>query len=301
MKIRNIYKFYLDLHSRTSRSCRPVIMKHFLTILLILITTAAGARDFKVHGPQGGIAMDITLPKGFDPETGKCPMVILMHGIFSSGNIVPIPALARELADNGIASIRFDFGGHWRSEGEMQQMTIGKEIEDALAMWEYAKTLPYVSEIGLLGHSQGGVVASMTAGILESRGEKPAGLVLIAPGSVVQDACRNGRFFGAEFNPADPPEFVKCFGIMKLGREYILSTQELDIYGTAKDYTGPVRLIHGSKDTIVPMSCSERYVEVYGEKAELIVVEGENHLITRKKKKVVALSVGFFKEVCNMD
>lgn len=276
-------------------------MKNFLTILLILITTAAGARDFKVHGPQGGIAMDITLPKGLDPETEKCPMVILMHGIFSSGNIVPIPALARELADNGIASIRFDFGGHWRSEGEMQQMTIGKEIEDALAIWEYARSLPYVSEIGLLGHSQGGVVASMTAGILESRGEKPAGLVLIAPGSVVQDACRNGRFFGAEFNPADPPEFVKCFGIMKLGREYILSTQDLDIYGTAKAYTGPVRLIHGSKDTIVPMSCSERYVETYGDRSELIVVEGENHLITRKKKKVVVLSVRFFKEVWNMD
>lgn len=276
-------------------------MKHFLTILLILITTAAGARDFKVHGPQGGIAMDITLPKGLDPETEKCPMVILMHGIFSSGNIVPIPALARELADNGIASIRFDFGGHWRSEGEMQQMTIGKEIEDALAIWEYARSLPYVSEIGLLGHSQGGVVASMTAGILESRGEKPAGLVLIAPGSVVQDACRNGRFFGAEFDPADPPEFVKCFGIMKLGREYILTTQDLDIYGTAKDYTGPVRLIHGSKDTIVPMSCSERYVETYGDRSELIVVEGENHLITRKKKKVVVLSVRFFKEVWNMD
>ena len=272
-------------------------MKNFLTILLILITTAAGARDFKVHGPQGGIAMDITLPKGFDPETEKCPMVILMHGIFSSGNIVPIPALARELADNGIASIRFDFGGHWRSEGEMQQMTIGKEIEDALAILEYARSLPYVSEIGLLGHSQGGVVASMTAGILESRGEKPAGLVLIAPGSVVQDACRNGRFFGAEFNPADPPEFVKCFGIMKLGREYILSTQDLDIYGTAKGYTGPVRLIHGSKDTIVPMSCSERYVEVYGEKAELIVVEGENHMITRRKKQVVDLARAFFTEL----
>jgi pimeloyl-ACP methyl ester carboxylesterase len=276
-------------------------MKRFITILLVLITSAAGARDFKVHGPQGGIAMDITLPKGLDPETEKCPIVVLMHGIFSSGNIVPIPALARELADAGIASIRFDFGGHWRSEGEMQLMTIGKEIEDALAIWEYARSLPYVSEIGLLGHSQGGVVASMTAGILESRGEKPAGLMLIAPGSVVQEACRNGRFFGAEFNPADPPEFVKCFGIMKLGREYILTTQELDIYGTAKAYTGPVRLIHGSKDKIVPMSCSERYAETYGDRSELIVVEGENHLITRKKKKVVALSVGFFKELWNMD
>lgn len=305
-----------------------VNMKNLLTTLTVLVCLLLGGaeadaarrgdREFKVYGPQGGIAMDVTLPDGVDPEawtigaiegtgategtgtTGrKCPMVILMHGIFSSGNIVPMPALARELAKAGIASIRFDFGGHWRSEGEMQKMTIGNEIADALAMWEYAKSLPYVSEIGLLGHSQGGVVASMTAGILAERDEEPAGLVLIAPGSVIQDACRNGRFFGAEFDPADPPEYVKCFGMMKLGREYILTTQELDIYGTAKAYTGPVRLIHGSKDTIVPLSCSERFVETYGERSELIVVEGENHMITLRKKKTVDLAVEFFRNLWN--
>lgn len=73
---------------------------------------------------------------------------------------------------------------------------------------------------------------------------------------------------------------------MKLGREYILTTQELDIYGTAKAYTGPVRLIHGSKDTIVPMSCSEKFVETYTQDAELIVIEGENNMITRKLRTV---------------
>ena len=34
-------------------------------------------------------------------------------------------------------------------EGQMQRMTVGKEIEDVLAIWEYAKSLPYVSNIGL--------------------------------------------------------------------------------------------------------------------------------------------------------
>lgn len=270
-------------------------MKRLSIILLLLTLSLPGfSKEYKVHGPQGGLAMEVTLPDGFNEETDKCPMVILMHGIFSSKNIVPIPALARSLAKEGIASICFDFGGHWKSEGQMQQMTVGKEIEDALAMWEYAKSLPYVSKIGLLGHSQGGVVASMTAGILASRGEVPDALVLIAPGSVVQDACRNGRFFGAEFNPSDPPEYVKCFGIMKLGREYILSTQELDIYGTAQDYTGPVRLIHGSKDNIVPLSCSEKFVDTYKQESELIIVEGENHMITRRLRKVVAHAVTFF-------
>ena len=270
-------------------------MKRLYAILLfITVSLTAFSKEYKVHGPQGGLAMEVTLPDGFNEETDKCPMVILMHGIFSSKNIVPIPALAKALSKEGIASICFDFGGHWKSEGQMQQMTVGKEIEDALAMWEYAKSLPYVSKIGLLGHSQGGVVASMTAGILASRGEAPAALVLVAPGSVIQDACKGGRFFGAEFNPADPPEYVKCFGIMKLGREYILSTQELDIYGTAQAYTGPVRLIHGSKDNIVPLSCSKRYVETYTQDAELIVVEGENHMITRRLRKVVAHAVSFF-------
>lgn len=270
-------------------------MKRILTFLIFLtLAFPVFSKEYKVHGPQGGLAMELTLPDDFNEDTDKCPMVILMHGIFSSKNIVPIPALAKALAKEGIASICFDFGGHWKSEGKMEHMTVGKEIEDALAMWEYAKSLPYVSKIGLLGHSQGGVVASMTAGILASRGESPAALVLIAPGSVIQDACKSGRFFGAEFNPADPPEYVKCFGIMKLGREYILTTQELDIYGTAKAYTGPVRLIHGSKDTIVPMSCSERFVETYTQDAELVVVEGENHMITRRLKAVVSHAVSFF-------
>lgn len=270
-------------------------MKRFSLILIFLTFSVLGlSKEYKVYGPQGGLAMEVTLPDDFNEETDKCPMVILMHGIFSSKNIVPIPALAKALAKEGIASICFDFGGHWKSEGQMEQMTVGKEIEDALAMWNYAKSLPYVSKIGMLGHSQGGVVASMTAGMLASRGESPAALVLVAPGSVVQDACRNGRFFGAKFNPADPPEYVKCFGIMKLGREYIITTQELDIYGTAKAYTGPVLLIHGSEDTIVPMSCSEKFVETYTQDAELIVVEKENHMITRKLKTVVSHAVSFF-------
>lgn len=270
-------------------------MKHFYLVLtLITFSIFATAEDYKVYGPQGGLAMEVTLPEDFNEDTDKCPMVILMHGIFSSKNIVPVPALAKALAKEGIASICFDFGGHWKSEGKMQHMTVGKEIEDALAIWEYAKSLPYVNKIGLLGHSQGGVVAAMTAGILASRGEFPAALVLVAPGSVIQDACKGGKFFSAEFDPADPPEYVKCFGMMKLGREYILTTQELDIFGTAKAYTGPVRLIHGSKDTIVPMSCSEKFVETYDQEAELIVVEGENHMITRKLRTVVSHAVSFF-------
>ena len=271
--------------------------KILIAAVLALLSTAIVAKDFQVYGPQGGLAMTVTLPEGFNPETDTCPMVILMHGIFASQRITPMPTIARQLAEAGIASIRFNFGGHWSSEGEMVKMTIENEIAEATAMWQYACSLPYVSKIGLLGHSQGGVVASMTAGRIAVSGSKkqPYGLVLIAPASVLKTACNQGSMLGAKFDPKNPPEYIKCFGMMKVSREYILSTQQLDIYGTAEAYNSPVRIIHGSDDTLVPMWCSEDFKRTYGERAELIVVENENHRISRKTKQVAALVVDFFK------
>ena len=275
----------------------PMKRLPLVTLLAMsLFAAPLSARDYPVRGPQGGIACKITLPEGFDPARDSCPMVILMHGIFSSKDYRPMPAIARGLAAAGIASIRFDFNGHGKSEGRMQEMTIERELADAAAIWAYVRSLPYVRGIGLLGHSQGGVIASMTAGRLASAGAVvPDGVVLIAPGSVIKEACQSGKFFNARFDPADPPEFIRCWGVMKLGREYLLTTQQLDIYGTASAYKGPVRLLHGDRDGIVPMWCSEKFVEVYGDRAELIVVEGENHTISRRRQRVVDLVVSFFR------
>jgi alpha-beta hydrolase superfamily lysophospholipase len=254
------------------------------------------AKEFDIRGPQGGISYTVTVPEGLNPETDKCPIVILMHGIFSSKDYNPMPTLAKGLAKAGIASIRFDFGGHGKSEGKKQYMTIEKEITDAMAIYEYAKSLPYVSEIGFLGHSQGGVVASMTAGRLAVAHDEPDALVLLAPGSVIKEACQGGKFFNARFDPKDPPEFIRCWGMYKLGREYLLSTQELDIFGTASAYDGDVLILHGTRDGIVPLWCSERYKETYGDNATLKLIDGENHTITRRRSQVVLEVVEFFRE-----
>ncbi len=272
-----------------------------LTLLLILgsflRSQGKDVKDTQIPGPEGAIAYKICLPEDFNPETDRCTMVILMHGIFSSKDYNPMPVIAKGLAKAGIASIRFDFNGHGTSEGRMQDMTIEKEIADAMAVYDYVKALPYVSEIGFLGHSQGGVVASMAAGRLAAQGQDaPKRLVLIAPGAVIKNACQNGKFFNARFDPKDPPEFIRCWGFMKLGREYLLTTQDLDIYGTAAAYEGKVRILHGTKDKIVPMWCSEQYKETYGDRAELVVIKGENHTITNRRDEVVRRIVEFFSE-----
>ena len=274
--------------------------KLLLLITTLLLCTSLYSKEFEVHGPQGGLAMTITLPDHFNTQTDTCPMVILMHGIFSSKNFTPMPTIARSLAKEGIASIRFNFGGHWTSEGKMQLMTIENEIADAIAMWHYASSLPYVTRIGLLGHSQGGVVASMTAGRIStmSTTTKPLyALVLIAPATVLKNACQNGKLFDARFDPVNPPEYVKCFGMMKLGREYLLTTQQLDIYGTASAYHGPVLILHGENDRLVPLWCSQQYLTTYPTTtSQLTIIEGENHRISRRTRQVATLVTQFFKQ-----
>lgn len=264
-------------------------------IASILMSLSLSAKEYKVSGPQGGLAMNVTLPDNFNPKTDKCPMVILMHGIFSSKDFTPMPQIAKALAKSGIASIRFDFGGHWASQGKMVNMTIPKELQDAKAIWEYASFLPYVTDISLLGHSQGGVIASMTAGILASEGKSPKSLVLLAPGSVIKEACQGGHFFGNTFDPKDPPEYIKCFGIFKLGRDYMLTSQSLEIYETSAHFQGPVCIVHGDSDSTVPLWCSQKYEKTYSD-SEFHLVEGENHRLTKKTKDVVSLVVEFLIE-----
>lgn len=270
-------------------------------LLQFLPLQACSRNEQKIDlaGPQGKIACTITLPQHFDPSTDSVPMVILMHGIFASKDWVPIPSFAKGLAKAGIASIRMDFNGHGKSGGRMQDMTIEKELADARVVWNYVQTLPYVTQVGLLGHSQGGVIASMTAGRLaaEQEGSVPAGIVLVAPGSVIKEACQGGKFFNARFDPQDPPEYIRCWGIMKLGRQYLLTTQQLDIFGTAAAYQGPVLLLHGDQDKIVPLWCSERYAETYGERATLRIIPGVNHTITSHRSEVVAYAVDFFRQL----
>ena len=85
-----------------------------------------------------------------------------MHGFMSKKEMYPMPAIAKALAKAGIASIRFDFDAHGKSEGRFMDMTISSEIADAKAVLAYARNLPFVTDIALIGHSQGGVVAGGT-------------------------------------------------------------------------------------------------------------------------------------------
>lgn len=231
---------------------------------------------FQIKGPVGKLATQLLLPRSFSQEHGRCNLVILMHGFLGSMTGAPMGFLGRMLPQYGYAVLRFDFDGYGHSEGTQEGNTVPIMIEDALAVYEYARTLPFVHRIILLGHSQGGVVASMLAGRLQKAGTPPDGLILMAPASVIKDFALKGRFFTAHCNPQDPPKSVNVYSF-HIGREYILTAQILPIEEESSWFTGPVLLLHGTFDSVVPPAYSKRYHALY-HNSELHFIRWGEHI-----------------------
>ena len=247
----------------------------------------------QIKGPSGNISAEMLLPRSFDKEHDLCKLVILMHGFLGSMKAAPLGFLSRMLVKHGYAVLRFDFDGYGKSEGAQQENTVPKMIEDAKAVWEYASDLSYVDQIILLGHSQGGVVAGMLAGRLEKAGAPPAGLIQLAPALILKEYACKGKFLSVRCNPENPPETISVYGF-KMGREYILSAQTLPIKEESSWFTGPVCLLHGTWDPIVPVACSERYATLY-RNCKLHLIRGTEHIFLVHRAKVRRFIITFLK------
>ena len=216
------------------------------------------------------------------------PIAVLMHGFMANKKLEPLKSIANELESRGIASLRFDFDGHGESEGRFRDMTVLTELEDARRVIDYVRRAGAYDSIALVGHSQGGVVAGMLAGEL---GDEIKALVQLAPAAVLKDDALQGVLMGKHYDPSNPPETLTVF-FHRVGKGYFLAAQSLPIYEQSSLYKGPVLLIHGTKDRIVPHSYSEKYNQVYSNSI-LQLYEGENHFLSKCRKAIVRQTVDF--------
>lgn len=214
-------------------------------------------------------------------------MAILMHGFTANRNTALLRQIADNLRDENVASVRFDFNGHGESDGEFENMTVPNEIEDGKAILDYVRTDPHVRNIFLIGHSQGGVVASMLAGLYPDLIKK---LVLMAPAASLKDDALKGNTQGARYNPDHVPDLIPLVGNKmgkKLGGFYIRTAQVLPIYEISQRFHGPVSIIVGSNDEVVDPKYSKKYDQIYNN-SKLNVIEQADHSFTGQYKDQAA-------------
>lgn len=207
----------------------------------LTVGEGAAARDIAVHARMGHAAPGVFWLSGFKSD---------MQG----GKAV---ALDEWAAERGHSCVRFDYSGHGESGGAFVDGTIGRWLEDSLAVFDRFCRGPQV----VVGSSMGGWMALLLARELARRGDADAratlaGLVLIAPAPDFTEALMWNKFspeVRAEIEATGqwlrPSEYGEPYPITRTlieeGRSHLLLSGSIEV-------RCPVRILQGAQDPDVP-------------------------------------------------
>lgn len=165
-------------------------------------------QEVTVRSGDVTLAGTLTLP----PGEGPFPAALLITGSGPQDRDEalmghrPFLVLADALARAGIATLRLDDRGVGKSGGGDTQPTTADFARDALAAVAFLRAQPRVAEdaVGLIGHSEGGVVAPLAA----TTGEGVAFVVMLAGTGVPGDQILPAQLAAMSLAAGVPEEGV---------------------------------------------------------------------------------------------
>lgn len=221
-------------------------------------------------------------------SNSDAPIVIFHHGF--GGNKTEAHRIfvkcARELAEKGLNTFRFDFYGSGDSEGSLTDATLSVWIENALEAVSFVKSKK-PGKIFLLGFSLGAFVAAAIAPKV-----LPEGLVLWAPifhplKRILREKTlmKEARISGF----ADYQGEVVKYTLVE-------DAASFKIPAVFQGYHGPVCLIHGDDDPSARPVESKKFARFYrGEGCDVALhtIPGANHTFDRHdwEAEVLALTL----------
>ncbi len=154
-------------------------------------------KDFPIVFGNHGVTLKgkVLFPQGANINL-PVPGAVLCHGF--AADYRTVESSARIMANQGVATLVFDFRGHGFSEGVVD----GKLVEDIVDAWNILSRFPGVDEkrIGLIGHSLGAMSAVMAA----EKVETPRILVTLAcPPEVDSELLNNAPSNFAKWGQED--------------------------------------------------------------------------------------------------
>jgi uncharacterized protein len=211
------------------------------------------------------------------PAGAGMPGVIFFHG-FTGDRMEShwiFIKCARALAQEGIASLRFDFFGSGESEGTYDQATLQSEIADARAAVRFMQRQKGIDpgRLGLCGLSLGGCVAACVA-----PASKAKALVLwsaVAHPAILQQLSKER----GKSSPNYSGDFE--YDARKISARFLNDAARVDPLAAVRRFKKPTRIIHPGKDETVPRSHSADFLEASAARIkQKVIIPGADHTFT---------------------
>ncbi|MGZ5803001.1 MAG: alpha/beta hydrolase [Xanthobacteraceae bacterium] len=223
-------------------------------------------------------------------QAGTSPGVIWLGGFKSDMKGTKAQALAAWTEKAGRAFVRFDYSGHGESAGEFTDGTIGRWLDESLAVFDQYCRGPQIA----VGSSMGGWIALLLARELRRRGGAApnatlAGMVLIAPAVDFTEELMWKKFpaaikaaleeTGTWTRPSLYAEegYVITKRLIDEGRSHLLLGETIE--------TGcPVRILQGVRDPDVPWQHAVDLVSrLARDDVVLTLVKDGDHRLSREE------------------
>ena len=220
-------------------------------------------------------------------KAGAPPGLVWLGGYKSDMKGTKAAALADWAKSKGRACIRFDYSGHGESEGAFTEGTIGRWLEESLAVFDACCEGPQI----LIGSSMGGWLALLLVRALRQRGRNGAasvvGLILIAPAVDFTEELMWKRFTpeikreleqnGMWVRPSQysPEPYLVTRQLIEEGRNHLL-------LGGMIECGCPVRILQGVEDPDVPWQHAKALVaRLACDDVVLTLVKDGDHRLSR--------------------
>ena len=211
------------------------------------------------------------------PDSDPRAYALFAH-CFTCGKGSPAAVLiAAALAENGIATLRFDFTGLGDSEGEFANAGFTSNVEDLVAAAAHLQATRLAPAI-LIGHSFGGsAVVAAARFIPEARAVATIG----APFEI----DRVKRTFGgklAEIEAKGEATVEVAGRSFRIGRGFVddLKTQNQAL--RLRELNRALLVFHAPTDSVVPIIEAMRLFEQAGQPKSFIALAEANHLLTHR-------------------
>lgn len=241
----------------------------------------------------------INTPDDFD-ENKKYKTAIFYHGFSGdrNGSCWFRRLNSDYLTDKGYVCIRFDFTGSGESDGKFYDMTLTRELDEARLIYDYSKNLDFVdtSNIFIIGHSMGGVIASILGHELKAKK-----MCLLAPASdmnnpkLLQKTSLNLKDYVKDDGQSDLTDIntVKKLvniedmdvGGVRIHKDFLFDMMEYDIYKEASKYENPVFIVRGDLDDTV-LDESNRKLNQTFKNSTYEVLENTDHSFTNYDQRL---------------
>jgi uncharacterized OsmC-like protein/alpha/beta superfamily hydrolase len=228
------------------------------------------------EGHQLAAALDL-------PEREPIAYALFAHCFTCGKDVLAARRIAIELANKGIAVLRFDFTGLGSSEGEFANSTFSSNVADLVLAADHLRQTRKAPAI-LIGHSLGG------AAILAAAGQIPdakAVVTIAAP----SDPAHVTHFF------ADKVEDIRTQGKVEVslaGRPFNISSEFLDdiaehnLMAQVAKLHKALLVMHSPVDDTVGVENATRIFLAARHPKSFVTLADADHLLTKKSDSIYA-------------